>query len=98
MVQVGVDVVDTDGVDTQHLHEGSIAKAVILVAQGVYSRAGVVASRATRLVGNTHNLEAVASGVVDEERTLNIDGGYGSGQRGGAYKAKKSPLNLRGNG
>lgn len=94
MVQIGVDVIDTNGVHAQNLHESSITKAVILVAERVHSRLGFVSSRATGLVCDSHDLETVASGVVDEERTLHINGGHGSGQRGGANEASNSPLDL----
>lgn len=88
MVQVWVDVVDTDGVDAQHLHEGGVTEAVILEGQSILSRVGVVASAATRLVGDANDLEAVASGVVDEVVALDADGRDGGGQRGGAEEAQ----------
>lgn len=94
MVQVGVDVVDTNGVDTQNLHQSSITKAVILVAERVDSGRGVVASRATGLVCDSHDLEAVTSGIIDEERALHVNGGDGGGQRGGANEASNGSLNL----
>lgn len=94
MVQVGVDVVDTDGVHTQHLHESGIAKAVGLVAQRVYSRLGLVAGRTAGLVCDSHDLEPGTGVLVDEERALHINGGHGSGQRGSADEAKDSSLNL----
>jgi hypothetical protein len=65
VVDVGVQVVDTDGVDAHDLHESSISKASSRVTERV--RAVLLEARAaTGLIGDANNLELVASlGVVE---------------------------------
>lgn len=87
VVGVGVEIIDTDSVDTKHLHEGRIAKAGALVRERVTGTGPVEARAATRLVGNADNLEAVASGLVGEVAALDLDGRHGGGQRCGADEA-----------
>lgn len=94
MVHVGVDVVDPDGVDAEDLHEGGIAKTLVLVAEGVDAGAWVVSGRATGLVGDTNNLVPGTSDVVDEKGTLDVDGRHGCSQGGGADEAKDGSLDL----
>lgn len=95
MVHVGVNVVDPDGVDAEDLHEGCIAKALVLVAEGVDAGARVVPSRATGLVGDTDNLVSGAGGVVDEKGTLDVDGRHGCSQGGGTNEAEDGSLDLQ---
>lgn len=94
MVHVGVNVVDPDGVDAEDLHESCIAKTLVLVAERVDAGSWVVSGRATGLVGDTNDLVSGASGVVDEKGTLNVDGGHGCSQGGGADEAKDGSLDL----
>lgn len=76
VVEVGINVVDTNGVHTQDLHQGSVSKAAIFVGQRIGG--SIVTSTATRLVGNTNDLIAVASGIVDKKISLHVNGGNGS--------------------
>lgn len=94
MVHVGVDVVDTDGVDAENLHESCIAKTLVLVAEGVDARPWVVSGRAAGLVGDTDDLVPGTSGVVDEKGTLDVDGRHGCSQGGGTNEAKDGSLDL----
>jgi len=82
VVQVGVKVVDSDSVDTKDLHEGGIAKTVVLVAEGVLALGRVIASSTTGLVVNTNDLESVAALGVDEVPALDLEGIDGSCQGG----------------
>lgn len=95
MVHIRINVVHTNGVDAQNLHESSIAKALVLVAKRVDARARVVPSRATGLVGDTDDLVPGASGVIDEKGTLDVDGRHGCSQGGGANEAKDGSLDLQ---
>lgn len=94
MVNVGVNVVYPDGVHAEDLHEGCIAKALVLVAEGVDAGSRVVSGRATGLVGDTDDLVSGTSGVVDEEGTLDVDGRHGCSQGGGTHEANDGSLEL----
>lgn len=89
MVDVGIDVVDTDSVDTEHLHESGVAKAVVLVRQRVLANVRVVARATARLVGDTDDLVAVTTVIVDEVLAIDSDDRHGSGQVGSAEEAQK---------
>lgn len=82
VVDIGVKVVDADGVDTKNLHESSISHTLILVAQRVLSRGRVVTGTTSRLVGHTNNLELVASFGVDEVSSLDFQRRNGAHDRG----------------
>ncbi len=81
VVQVGVDIVHADGVDTQNLEQGGITQADIGVAEGVAAGLLVVAGRAAGLVGDADNLQAVAGLGVDEVLALDLKGRDGDGER-----------------
>lgn len=80
MVQVGIQVVHTDGIDTKNLHQGSISHADVTVAEGVLALVRLVAGRATGLVGDTDDLETVAGRGVDEVVAFDFHGLHGGGQ------------------
>lgn len=88
MVDVGVHTVNSNSVYTQHLHEGSVSKAVILVRQRIPSSNLVEARAATRLVGNTNDLVPISCSIVDEVAAFDINGRHSDGQRGGAEDAQ----------
>lgn len=94
VVHVGINIVDSNGVDAQNLHESRIAKTLVLVAQRVDAGTWVVPGRATRLVGDTDDLVSSASDVVDEEGSLDIDGRDGCSQGSGADEANGCSLEL----
>lgn len=94
VVQVWVDVVNTNGVDTQHLHDGGVTKAGVLFGQRVHSIVRRVASAAARLVCDANDLVSVTSRIVDEVAALDLDGGNSSGQRGSAEKAQDASSKL----
>ena len=83
MVDIGVQVVNADGVDTKNLHESGIALALLGVAQGVLAGIRVVAGAASRLVGHTNDLELVTGIRVDEVLALNLERLKGADGRGG---------------
>lgn len=80
MVQVGVQVVDANGVDAEDLHESGIADAGLGVAEGIMGVGGV-ASRATGLVVHANDLEAVPGVRVDEVPALDLEGRNSGYQR-----------------
>lgn len=82
VVQIRINVVDTNGVHTQDLHKGSVSKAAIFVGQRIGRT--IEASTATRLVCDTDDLVSIASDIVDEVVSLDVDGGNGSSERSGA--------------
>lgn len=92
MVQVGVDVVNTDGVDAENLHEGSIAHASISVGQRVLAIFRLVTSAATGLVANTNDLELVTRVGVVEFVALDLEGL--DGHDGGGGEGRESRLDL----
>lgn len=83
VVKVGVNVVNTDGVDAESLHEGSITHASIGVGQRVLVLRGLVAGAATGLVANTNDLELVARVGVIKVVALDFEGLDGADGRGG---------------
>ena len=92
MVQVGVDVVNTDGVDAENLHESSIAHASISVGQRVLAIFRLVTSAATGLVANTNDLELVTRVGVVEFVALDLEGL--DGHDGGGGEGRESRLDL----
>lgn len=92
MVQVRIDIVDTNGVDAQELHKGSVSETTIFVGQRIGGK--VVASTATRLIGDAHDLVSITSGIVDEVISLDVNGGNGSSQRGSADKTEEGLAKL----
>lgn len=95
MVDVGVQVVDTDGVDTKDLHQSSITLALLRVAEGVLARHGVVAGTASWLVSHTDNLELVARVGVDEFLALDFEGLHsGDGRAGHRGQSHESRFQL----
>lgn len=94
MVQVGIDVVNTNGIDTEQLHDGGITEAGVLVGQRVHSTGGRVASAAARLVCDADDLVSVTGRIVDEVAALDLDGGDSSGHRGGAEQAQDGSSEL----
>lgn len=94
MVEVRVHVVDSNGVDAENLHKGCVAKAFVFVGQRIHSARRRVASAATRLVSNTNDLVTITSCIVDKVAALDIDGGDGSGQRGGAEETQDGSSEL----
>ena len=82
MVDVRAQVIYTDGVDAQNLHQRSIAHANSSIAKRVDAALGLVAGRSSGLVGHTNNLKTVASLGVDEVVALDIQGRDG-GHEGG---------------
>lgn len=91
MVLVGVQVVDTNGIDTHNLHEGSISQASFRIAEGIGAVEGE-AGAATGLVCDTDDLELVASLGVVEFIALDFQRRYGGDERRG--KRDESGLNL----
>lgn len=91
VVQVGVQVVDTDGVGTETLEEGSIAHADISVAEGILVVLGIVASAAANLVVETNDLELLAA-LGYEGIALDGEGLDGSSQ--GRTKCDEGRVNL----
>lgn len=92
MVEVRINVVDTNGIHTQDLHQSSVSKATIFVGQRIGG--SIVTSTAARLVGNTNDLISVTSGIVDKEISLHVDGGDGSNQRDAADKTQQGLAKL----
>lgn len=95
VVQVRVDIVNTNGVDTKVLHDGSVTEAEVLVGQRVHAGGRRVARATARLVSDTNDLVTVASRIVDEVTALDFDGGDGSGQRGSTEQAQDGSEELR---
>ena len=93
MVDVGVKVVNTDGINTKNLHKSSISHTGLRMAQRVLSSGRVVTGTASRLVGHTNNLEFVASIGVDEVGSLDLQRRNGIDDRG--PKGQKSGLDLK---
>lgn len=95
VVDVRVKVVDTDGVDTENLHESGITLALLGVAEGIDAGLGVVASTASRLVGHTNDLELVAGVGIDELLALDLQGlDSGDGRGGQGAEGHESRLEL----
>ena len=92
MVDVGVKVVNTDGINTKNLHKSSISHTGFRMAQRVLSSGRVVTGTASRLVGHTNNLEFVASIGVDEVGSLDLQRRNGIDDRG--PKGQESRLDL----
>lgn len=91
MIDVGIQVVDTDGIDAHNLHESSISHARLGLTERI--RARVCKGRAAAwLVSNANDLELVASLGVVELIALDIKGRNGNGQR--RSKRVESKLNL----
>ena len=78
MVQVGVQVIDPDRVDAQGLHQGGVTKTDVLVRERVAAVTGVISGTSTRLIGDTDDLEGVASLGVDELVALHLERLHGS--------------------
>jgi hypothetical protein len=82
VVDVGVQVVDTDGIDAHDLHEGSISETRSGIAEGI--RAVLLEARAaTGLIGNSNNLKLVAGLGVVELVALDLHRRNGSNERRG---------------
>lgn len=92
MVLVGVQVVDTNGIDTHNLHEGSISQASLRIAEGIRAFEGE-AGASTGLICDTDNLELVASLGVVELVALDFQRRNSSDERCG--KRDESGLDLR---
>lgn len=93
MVQIGVEVIDADGVDAENLHESSITQASIGISKGILALLRLVAGAAAGLVANTNHLEAVASVGNVEFISLDFDGLDGGDNRGG--QGHESGLDLK---
>lgn len=91
VVQVGVEVVDANGVDTHDLQKSGITQAGIGIAERILARLGVVSCTAAGLVRNTNKLELVAV-IVNEVGSLDRERLDGSHDGGG--KSHKSRLHL----
>jgi hypothetical protein len=72
VVDIGVQVVNTDSIDTENLHESSITQALLLVTQRVLARLGVVSGTAPRLVGHSNDLEGIAV-IIDKASSVNLE-------------------------
>lgn len=94
MVDIGVNTVDTDSVHSEHLHEGGISKAGVLVRQRILSSIWVKACAATRLIGNTNDLVPIACSIVDKVAALDVNGRHSSGQRGGTEETQDTSRDL----
>lgn len=79
VVRIGIQVVNTNGVDAHDLHKGSIAKALVRVAERI-AILRIEAGATAGLVGNADNLELVARCWVDEFVTLNFKGRNSGGE------------------
>lgn len=82
MVDVRIQVVNTDRIDTKNLHESSISHAFVFVTERISSAGRIVTGTASRLVGHTNNLEFVASLGVDEVSSLDFQRRHGADNRG----------------
>ena len=70
VVGIGVEVVNTNGVDSKNLHQSGVSQAGVRVAKRV-AIAGV-SRAATRLVSHADNLKLLAGGAVDEVGPLDL--------------------------
>lgn len=92
VVKVGVNVVDTNSVDAENLHERRITHASISIGQWVLFLIRLVASATTGLVADTNNLELVARVGIVEIIALDFEGFDGADGRGG--ESHESSLDL----
>ena len=77
VIESGVYIVHADRVDTQRLHQSSIAQAQGAIAQRVATHAKCI--RAARLIGHANDLETIAGDIVDKIGTFYLyilDGGH----------------------
>jgi hypothetical protein len=107
MVEIGVEVVDADGIHpwipgqreqearsdirTQPLHQGGISKTHIAIAQRVDAAAWFEPGRPAWLVGDADELEAVARLRVDKIGALDLNALDGSSK----LCAQREDLNLK---
>jgi hypothetical protein len=82
MVEIWVQVVDTNGIDAHDLHEGGISLALLGLAQRI--RLGVgEGSAASGLIGDADDLEFLARLGVVEVLSLDLQRRNGSNERRG---------------
>lgn len=93
MVDIWVQVVDSNGVDAKGLHEGGIAKADVGVAEGVLAQGRIIPRAATRLVGHADDLELLATLGVDKVVALNLQRGNSRHKRGSKSHESSRELN-----
>lgn len=82
MVEVGVEVVDLDGVDVEDLEEGGVVYVDVWVWEGVVFFFGVIFCWVVGLVGYVDDLEVVVGFGVDEVLVFyfeGLEGGDGGG-------------------
>lgn len=92
MVQVRINIVDTNSVDTEALHQRSITETDLGVGERILAVFWVVSRGSSWLVGDTDNLEALASGLDNEIWTL--DGERGEGRCELSAKAEERDRSL----
>ena len=73
VVQVGIQVIHANSVDTENLHESCIPHTLVLVAERILSFLGVVSSTTTGLVGHANNLESLASLGIHKVVSLDLE-------------------------
>lgn len=82
VVEGWVDIVHSDGIDTEPLHESRISQADLAVGERILSRLWLVSRRSAWLIGNTDDLEALAGLLNNEIRALDGEGLDGRGDLG----------------
>jgi len=85
VVQIWVQVVNSDRIDAENLKNGRISEAGVFVAKGILSQIRVVRRRTTRLVGGANDLEAVARVGIDKVVALDLERLHSS-SKGGAER------------
>lgn len=92
VVDIGAQVVHTDGVDTEHLEQSSVTLANLSVRERVLAVGGIVARAATDLVGHTNDLELITTVGIDE--AVAVDGQSGHSGSKSCAQGDKSRLKL----
>jgi hypothetical protein len=92
VVEVGVQIVDSNSVDTKNLQQGGVTAADLAVRERILAVAGIIPSASTDLVGHTNNLKLIASVGVDKAAALDGKCRNSSGERGA--QGDKSGLKL----
>lgn len=94
VVQVRVDIVDSDGVDAQLLHQRRVSKTDVPIAQRVGAAARVVAGGSTWLICKPDDLEAVVGDRVDEVGASDRDGLDGEGEVSAKREERQDGLQM----
>lgn len=93
MIEIGVQVVDTDSIDTQALHQSSISHTHIAITQWIDTTSWIEARTSTRLVCDTQQLESISCDRIDKISALDLDSL--NSERGFGAQREKRELDLK---